>query len=250
MTEMEWVACGNPDTMLFFLRDVGAERKLRLFATACCRRIWEWMTDERSRSAIEVAERHADGKASDEEWQAVSASAYQARYDSSAKQVPWLYGLPPVSLPARERAVAARLHATTSAAWDLCDGAIKAYPGQWGRAVAHSVALETARAANRNYQKSPERSKQCLLLRDIFGNPFRPVRLAPAWLTPTVAALAQAAYDERILPSGEFDPACLAILADALEDAGCTDTAILDHLRGLGPHVRGCWQLDLMLQKG
>jgi hypothetical protein len=90
------------------------------------------------------------------------------------------------------------------------------------------------------------------LLRDVVGNPFRPVVLSPAWLTwneATVARLAQAAYDERELPSGELNNARLAVLADALEEAGCTDADILCHLRGPGPHVRGCWPVDLCLGK-
>jgi hypothetical protein len=88
--------------------------------------------------------------------------------------------------------------------------------------------------------------------RCMFGNPFRPVTLDPAWLRwngGTVAHLAQAAYEERYLPSGELDRGRLGILADALEDAGCTDPSILDHLRGDGEHVRGCWAVDLLLGK-
>jgi hypothetical protein len=92
-----------------------------------------------------------------------------------------------------------------------------------------------------------EGSAQSQLLRDLFGNPFRPVALDPAWLSPTVTALAQAAYEERSLPSGELDLARLKVLADAIEEAGCPDQAILDHLRGPGPHVRGCWPVDLVL---
>ena len=61
--------------------------------------------------------------------------------------------------------------------------------------------------------------------------------------------LARAAYQERPLPSGELDPVRLAVLADALEDDGCTDEAVLAHLRGSGPHVKGCWALDLVLAK-
>jgi hypothetical protein len=86
-------------------------------------------------------------------------------------------------------------------------------------------------------------------LRCIFGNPFRPVSLAPAWLTPAVLKLAQAAYDDRILPPGHLDNTRLAVLADALEEAGCTDPDILSHVRGPGPHVRGCWPVDLLLGK-
>jgi hypothetical protein len=86
------------------------------------------------------------------------------------------------------------------------------------------------------------------LLRDIFGNPFRPVRLAQARLTTDVVALARAAYEERLLPRCELDGVRLAVLADALEEAGCSDQAILDHLRGPGPHVRG-FAIDAMVGK-
>jgi hypothetical protein len=80
------------------------------------------------------------------------------------------------------------------------------------------------------------------VMREIFGNPFRPVTIDPAWLTPTVTSLAQAIYDDRA-----FDR--LAILADALEDAGCNQQDILDHCRQPGEHTRGCWVVDLVLGK-
>jgi hypothetical protein len=85
------------------------------------------------------------------------------------------------------------------------------------------------------------------LLRCLFGNPFRPVVLDPGWLTADVVMLARAAYDERLLPHGELDPARLAVLADALLDAGCTSAEVLAHLRGPGPHVRGCDAVDCCL---
>ena len=65
-----------------------------------------------------------------------------------------------------------------------------------------------------------------------------------------MVALAQAAYDERELPAGTLDTTRLAVLADALEEAGCVQADILGHLRGPGPHVRGCWAVDLLLRKG
>ena len=74
----------------------------------------------------------------------------------------------------------------------------------------------------------------------MFGNPFRPVTFAPKWRTDTAIALAQTMYDAR-------DFAALPILADALQDAGCDDSDILDHCRGPGPHVRGCWVVDVVL---
>jgi hypothetical protein len=86
------------------------------------------------------------------------------------------------------------------------------------------------------------------LLRDLFGSlPFRPITLAPSCLTPAVLALAHAAYNDHLLPCGHLDPAHLGVLAQALADAGCTDALLLEHLRRVGPHVRGCWALDLVL---
>jgi len=95
--------------------------------------------------------------------------------------------------------------------------------------------------------QSPEQAEQANCLRDIFGNPFRsPVTLNAAYRTATVVSLARAAYDERHLPSGELDPSRLAVLADALEEAGAP-TELAEHLRSPGPHVRGCWAVDLCL---
>jgi len=85
-------------------------------------------------------------------------------------------------------------------------------------------------------------AEQADLLREVVGNPFRQIDVRPDWVTPVVASLAWASYTERA-----FDR--LPILADALEDAGCADDAILLHLRGPGPHVRGCWALDRLLGK-
>jgi hypothetical protein len=98
-----------------------------------------------------------------------------------------------------------------------------------------------------------ELSEQSQLLRDVFGNPFIPQPIIdPTWLTcnnGTVKELALAAYEERALPSGHLDGHRLAVLADALEDAGCNDAVLLEHLRGPGPHARGCFAVDLLLGK-
>jgi hypothetical protein len=79
-------------------------------------------------------------------------------------------------------------------------------------------------------------------LRDVLGNPFRSVIFSPAWGTPTVTSLAHQMYESR-----DFSP--MPILADALEDAGCDHPDVLAHCRGAGPHVRGCWVVDLVLGK-
>ena len=82
--------------------------------------------------------------------------------------------------------------------------------------------------------KNPRRSHH--------GNPFRPVTLNPAWLTPKVTTLAQTIYNDRA-----FDK--LPELADALQEAGCDHQDLLSHCRGPGPHVKGCWVVDLLLGK-
>jgi hypothetical protein len=106
-----------------------------------------------------------------------------------------------------------------------------------------------AQERQRQLRLKAEEQRQAHWYRCIFGNPFRPVSLNSAWRTFTVTSLAAGAYEERILPSGELDRVRLAVLADALEEAGCDNADILTHLRGSGPHVRGCWAVDLVLKK-
>jgi hypothetical protein len=100
-------------------------------------------------------------------------------------------------------------------------------------------------------EMSPEHPQRVAAwLGEVFGNLLRPVALDPSWLTPDVTALAEGAYQERSLPDGLLDPVRLALVADALEDAGCTREEVLGHLRGPGPHVRGCWVVDLLTGRG
>src|SRR5262249_31217393 len=91
----------------------------------------------------------------------------------------------------------------------------------------------------------PEKQAQADLVREIMGNPFRRIELDAAWLGRSDAAVAKIAavvYEEQAWDR-------LPILADALEEAGCSHADILDHCRGPGPHVRGCWAVDLLLGK-
>jgi hypothetical protein len=100
--------------------------------------------------------------------------------------------------------------------------------------------------------RDAQRAAHLVLVRCVFGNPFRPVAPDPSWRSwhkGAIRKLAEGIYDNRSLPDGALDTSRLAILADALEEAGCTDRAILDHCRGPGRHVRGCWVVDLLLGK-
>jgi hypothetical protein len=106
--------------------------------------------------------------------------------------------------------------------------------------AAHLVACLLASNTFHDPERRSVLSHLSTLLRDIFGNPFRPVAIDPAWLTSTVLALARQMYDSR-------DFSAMPILADALQDAGCDSADLLDHCRSDGPHVRGCWVVDLVL---
>ena len=224
MTESEWLACTDPREMLAALHAAGLlpERKARLFAAACCRRVWHLLDEGPARTAVEAAERYSDGGADDGEL---------AGAVSDADATPDGTSLPEVSVGQAVRS-AISLDASSAAYYAAFGACCRDGSRQF-------VALLGAVAA--------EQGTQSELLRDLCGNPFRLVTLSLACLTPQVVALAQAAYDERELASGHLDVARLAVLADALEEAGCIDAALLGHLRGPGPHVRGCWAVDLIL---
>lgn len=245
MTEAEWVACTDPQKMLEFLRDKASERKLRLFAVACCRRIGPYLEEKRSRWVVEISERYADGRATRERLNSARERAEMA-YDGihlsgggDVEQIPAqaVLGLG-VVLVVNE---VVELAAATFGA--VARG--EAYDLIWKTPGKDNEERWAEDDAIRNAAESEERQVQATLLRDIFGNPFRPVSVNTSWLTwndGTVVKLAQSIYDERT-----FDR--LPILADALEEAGCSDADILNHLRGPGPHVRGCWVVDAILEK-
>ncbi|MFO0926047.1 MAG: hypothetical protein U0736_03285 [Gemmataceae bacterium] len=208
-TEADWLASGSPEQMIRFLDVRGSLRRWQLFACHCCWRIVPLLIDERSLRAVAMAERQAEGTASADE----IALALQ---DAQAAEVE-------VWATARRQslgtaATAARRCLTTP------------------RRVYHSAAAATASGADR------ELIEQTDLLRDLFGNPFRPVVFDASWRTPTVRAMA-----EHFYAADGFTE--MPILGDALEDAGCADVTVLDHCRQPGRHVRGCWVVDGLLEK-
>jgi hypothetical protein len=219
MTEQEWLACADPRRLLDYLevyhkaaRTKGGRRKLRLLACACCRRLWHLAKYDKGRRGVEVAERYADRLAGKEELRA-AREVDEPGWDDL---------------------------------WSAAQYALKEKPQEaTGRMALHSYLLGGA-----GTDAAEERRVQCGLVRETFGNPFRPVTVEPAWQAPQVVALAQAAYDNRDRFAGTLDPARLAALADGLDEAGCADADVLNHLRGPGPHVRGCWAVDLLLGKG
>ena len=226
MTETEWMECTDPTPMLEFLHGRANDRKLRLFAVACCRRIWELLEDERSQKAVELAEQSADHHIPQLTLEAVSGEAEDAFEDAIAPDET-------LTVESREKTGAACSAASYASNTPV---------------VRHFDAVEVMRAAaDATSDSAAECVAQAALVRELWERAIRPIILDSAWRTPTATSLAQAAYDERSLPSGELDPSRLAVLSDALEEAGCDDADILGHLRGPGPHVRGCWAVDLLL---
>ena len=218
MTEAEWMACADPQPMLEFLQGKASDRKWRLFAVACCRRIWHLLTDERSRMAVEIAEQFAEGSKNRTDLLSCWAAA-EAVID------PWSSLQEAEAFPSWRQT---RMERHPGYIADCASDPDVAFAG------AYEIILVSP---------DQERLKQSLLFRCIFGPlPFRPVTLDPAWLTPTVKQLAEAIYQERAFER-------MPILADALSDGGCDNQDILNHCRQPGEHVKGCWVLDLLLGK-
>jgi hypothetical protein len=229
MTEARWLSAFDPHPMLESLRDHGSCRKYRLAGCAFCRRVWDLLTDERSRNAVEQAERYADGLISQEVLSAAQVGADRA-------MVPW-DRRNFVFRRSSERAVAYKFGAAATAAKAV------ARPTNFLSKLASSIreASHFALLAEYGdrYAQQGDMSSHVRIVRCVFGNPFRPVSLEPSWRTSTVVALAEGIYADRA-----FDR--LPILADALMDAGCDNTDVLSHCRSDGPHVRGCWVVDLL----
>jgi hypothetical protein len=254
VTEQEWLASTNPKPMLPFLlgadylrvQDVesfpgckGSDRKLRLFACACYFRICHLLPDAVALAAVQVAERFADGLATLADLEEATARLRgpldalegpwrAARGDQWEALLPTHAALSLASQAVRTEAPKAAYYASSNASWTIA--AIR-HPG---------VAMSDS-----DFSRSEvaEQRIQTRLLRCIFGLlPFRPVTIEPAWQTSAVRRLAEVIHEEKA-----FDR--MPILADALEDAGCSDASILGHLRRPDEHVRGCWPVDLALGK-
>ena len=222
--EREWLTAADPTTMLsVVLKETLSPRKALLYNCACCRRIQHLMKDERSRFGVGMAELMADEEAKDTELEEVREQTTSA-YLESSQLANEDYS------SAEEETTAYVQMMAAQAARDLFveDGQ---YP--FSAAVGALGAVE-------EYQV--ELKSQVTLVREIFGNPFRPITLDPSWLTSTVLALATGIYQEKA-----FDR--MPILADALQDAGCDNEEVLNHCRQPGDHVKGCWVVDLILSK-
>jgi hypothetical protein len=232
----------HPRPMLGFLEDRASERKLRLFMVACVRRVWDLLTDERSRKAVEVVERLVDGGATDEELEAAKEAAREVETSQ-------LFAVPVLDRTRANSAALAAERATVEVTLAPDPQIVRRIHSITMEARTFAPGLDPVSGGNRAVREgwAPELRSQADLLRDIFGPlPFRPVTVHPSWLgwkDGTVVQLARSIYEDRRFQD-------LPILADALEEAGCTNPDILGHCRSGGDHVRGCWVVDLILGKG
>jgi len=281
MNEEQWLSCTDPIEMLEFLRGnpqsedsvtwwnsrwrfdegvTGHDRQFRLFACACCRRIWDHIPEACNRDAVVAVEDFVDGRipASALETALVASSAIEWKEDGSGRRSePGYWAVKYLGRGFYKMTAAASALLVASQATFMADE-------EYGREAKFEFDVSYY-AANGVFLRpfqwpvpipaavESERASQAALLRCIFGNPFRAAPVIDsswlAWNDGLLAKLAQTAYDERSLPEGHLDLARLAVLADALEEAGCANEEILGHLRLSRPHVRGCWPIDLLLGK-
>ncbi len=246
MTEEEWLTSDDPAAMLSRQRSQ-SERKSHLFACACSRRIVPLFREsERVLQFIEAVEDSANGPETRSDLEDLRTMMWfhiglkwSGNRDPDTLSSIALQGLWP----------ALQLDSVLQGCSE----------GTGAEALSQALDASTKKRSYRLWNRGPDISPQeaeeihqhaigaaritfCGLLRDIFGNPFRPLAFDPNWRTSTVVAIAKSMYESR-----DFSP--MPILADALQDAGCEHADILDHCCGTGPHVRGCWVVDLVLGK-
>ncbi|MGE3805998.1 MAG: hypothetical protein AB7K24_15100 [Gemmataceae bacterium] len=227
MTEQEWLTSNDPIRLMDWLRTKplplkDVDRRFRLFACAVARRVWPKLEDDSCLKAIEVAEQHCDGVATSEELQLVWTAVFRFAENATGRTKRRAQAISCCAEPANA------IYHIEHLARDATYIAVHSLFG--------SVQPE-------------ERAAQASLLKDVLGNPFRPLAIEPAiltWRDGAVKKLAEACYwEDRELPSGHLHKERLAICADAVEESGGPEE-LLVHLRGPVTHVRGCFAIDLL----
>jgi hypothetical protein len=243
-TEAEWSAYTDPEDLIVYLQKQGHDpcgRKLRLLAVACCRRLWH-LLPEPQRQVVEAAEQVAEGvELSAEEWD---------RLVDNFEDGEGFTEITRGSIRAISAIHASFIDLRISRVFNGCAAALtwSELPAERPGFGPHCLTIgqlwrHHPDLARRYDVVFPGKLKeQCRLVFEIFGHLFLGVTFEAAWRTPSVTAVARAIYDERRFGD-------LPILADALEEAGCTSAELLDHCRSGGDHVRGCWAVDLVLDR-
>jgi hypothetical protein len=248
MTESEWLTSESPQKMRAHMEKGGgvSERKLRLFACACCRRVERWFVDPCQHVAVDVLEKFADGLVTRVEL-AVSCQAAGTIDEGHAL-------LSDEQVERNQDALDASYHAAQAVSQATCtDPPGDTEPTYFHRiydTIMHIVDAAGFAAVAFDEQggrslsaQAAERKNLADLLRCVIGSPFRSVDFNPEWRTDTAVYLAKGMYESR-------DFSTMPILADALQDAGCNSDDVLDHCRDKKQtHVRGCWVVDLVLER-
>ena len=228
--EADWFGISNPFVLLRSLPTLGKTslRQMRLFAIASCRRIWDLLTIE-GRMALETVEQFAEGLLGMNNLQIAKRNV---------EDLTWALRDDPEG---REFAA----FSVISCCWVETDCAEFYASGVLTDVLGLAPFLHPT--TKPRLARQIERRRHCLVLRDIVGNPWRPIHIQPCWRTANVLCMAKALYNDRALPSGELNMDLIAILADLLEDTGCSDIVLLNHLRCPTPHVRGCHIIEALL---
>jgi hypothetical protein len=274
MTYEDWLNARSPGPLLRYMLPLASVRQYRLFAVACCRRIWPLVQSKRARWWVESAENLVDGKpilcdvddlADDECRGQRPVGEWVRQRKRVGRPVPWKLesewdnyweAFQHIDGYRQDRTGNFRYYAIRAAHSSIQpevndDEDAQRDPTRPRLIASHQYAAEAVahwRRPDDNAMYDPqaiaeELAGQIPLFWDIFGNLFGPTEFDPRWRTSDVVGLAQAVYEDRV-----FDR--LPILGDALMDAGCDDEQVLAHCRSDGPHVRGCWLVDLILNKG
>jgi hypothetical protein len=241
MTEDEWLASNDLRRMLRCLceqfrwnDDRNGQRKMRLFACALARTVWDLVPAGSCQEAVAACEQFADGDIPEEQIQD-HPLALLREWDQVLENH-W-YNLSKLRSAIGGNQWGKNAALLSQAANEVCE-------------VETAILKDGGASAQVRKQLDANLKQRHLArFRDLFGNPFRPVTLQSFSQPSNFGVLARTIYDDRRLPSGLFDNQSLAVLADALEEAGCDNADILDHCRKPGEHVRGCWVVDLILGK-
>jgi biotin carboxyl carrier protein len=238
--------------MLSFLLGRASPRKLWLFACASCRDYWATLADDQARRAVEAIEVLADGDASPGRYKELTLLI-------SCPTLGTFYAQPEPGAPPFVIAGSRVMPSTTVCLIEAlavfneipagCSGVIVEAIATNRDFVEYGAPLFRVVPADPLAPGEDALHGGLSIVRDLFGNPFQKTTVRPEWLNREVAQMARAAYDQRSLPAGALECDRLAVLADALEDAGCENADLLGHLRGPGPHYRSCFAVDLLLRR-
>lgn len=215
MTELQWLECSDPELMLETLRYRASDRKLRLLAIAWASRVDSWLSSQHIRDEIDLAMRFADGLATSDDMDL-------ARMNNRSRWNPVLY---PTAFEA--------------ASLVLRDAPLLQCSSIFDQQAAFDAAWNEFSIAEAN--------TQCCILRDLFPRPCSITGIdatPPKWLSGCIPNLSQQIYSEYVI-----DTEAMKLLAEAIEEADCTDNIIIDHCRSAQTHFRGCWVIDLLLAK-